>query len=176
MVGNFFAGNHYVDLKDRVASLVVTHPSRSFILAALLALLLAPGAALAWHLQTAGSGAATTNAFPKQSSTSTFDSKQFEAATPVEPTGAGSASQESVQFNANVHTSGDGQASVQVNGQSVPVPENGSTHTTVNTNGTTQVDVDVTSGTQNTQSSASSTYINLYTSSESAVSSESTTE
>ncbi|MGB4758945.1 MAG: hypothetical protein WBP26_02715 [Candidatus Saccharimonadales bacterium] len=175
MAGFFSIGSYQASLKERVTALMVAHPSGSFWSAALLALLLALGVALAWHLQAAGSGAATTNVLPKQSSTMIFDSERLGASVsqPGEVNKSSAQVQDAQHLDASVHSSGDN-TTVQVNGQAVPVPSNGATHMVVDSgNGTTQVDVRIESSTNTTSSSVSSTSVNLQTSSESVVSSES---
>lgn len=173
MAGDFFAENRHSSMKDRVSSYVLTHPTQSLVSAALLALLLAPGAAFAWRLQTASPNAATTNAFPKQSSTTTFSAVQSE---PLSPDSVGASQERSATELKTSVTTGNGETNVQVNGQEVPVPENGSTHTVVDNNGTTVVDVQVNTTTENSSSSYSSTSINLNTSSESTIDTESSFE
>jgi hypothetical protein len=171
MTGDFFAYSRHGGIRNRVASFVLAHPTQSLVSAALLALLLAPGAAFAWRLQTASPNAATTNAFPKQSSTTTFDAAQLEPLT----AGSAATSQESTsELKASV-SAGDGGTTVQVNGHTVPVPEDGTTHTIVDNNGTTVVDVTINT-TGGTNSSYSSTSINLNTSSESTIDTENSFE
>src|SRR6218665_3742993 len=85
MAGNSYYANRLKGFKAYVLSFAKRHPSRPFWLAALLALLLAPGAAFAWHVQTAGSNVATTNAFPKQSSTSNVSNTSVTGGEPAAP-------------------------------------------------------------------------------------------
>jgi hypothetical protein len=75
------------------------------------------------------------------------------------------------EFNATI-SNNDSQSTVEVNGQSIPVPENGSTHQVIeDDNGKTTVDISVDSNTSGsgTIKSRSSTNINFDSSSRSKV-------
>lgn len=177
MLSNLFAGSiHADDNKAMLSTYLRTLKSEPSKLAKVLAALLIPAAALGWWyysvamsvdavvpLNSTNSRTSDLPALEQQSSAEAItDSSSSSTTTPL--------SNSSENIDVNISGNNSPQTSVRIDGQSVPVPADGSTHQVIqNDNGKTTVDINVNSNSSGTSSTRSSTKINLKSSSSSDV-------
>jgi hypothetical protein len=176
MLSNLFASSIRADDNNAMLSTYLrTLKSEPSKLAKVLAALLIPAAALGWWYY---SVAMSVDAVVPLNSTSsrTSDLPALEQQSSVEAVTDSSSSSTTTPLsnsseNIDVNISGNSpQTSVRIDGQSVPVPAEGSTHQVIqNDNGKTTVDINVNSNSSGTSSTRSSTKINLKSSSSSDV-------
>lgn len=175
MLSNLFAGSIRADdNKAMLSTYLRTLKSEPSKLAKVLAALLIPAAALGWWyysvamsvdavvpLNSTSSRTSDLPALEQQSSVESATDSSSSTATPL------SSSSENIDVNISGNSP---QTSVRIDGQSVPVPTDGSTHQVIqNDNGKTTVDINVNSNSSGTSSTRSSTKINLKSSSSSDV-------
>jgi hypothetical protein len=137
----------------------------------LLAILTIPSAALGWwYYSLAMSVGAVTPLRPVAELSSPQDTPISEpqniTETPVDESASSSSSTSTDQIDLKINSNSSQTGVVEVDGQSIPVPSDGSTHQVIqNDNGKTTIDINVDSDTSGTSKTRSSTNINLRSSS-----------
>ena len=182
MLRNLFADNVVADNnKNNAIAYLRTLKESPTKIARLLAILIIPSAALAWwYYSLAMSVGAVTPLRPAadlSSSEEVFISEPHNVpeapADDSKESGSSSSSSSSIstdQIDLKINSNSSQTGVVEVDGQSIPVPTDGSTHQVIqNENGKTTVDINVESDSSGTSKSRSSTNINLRSSSSSDV-------
>lgn len=169
MLRNLFADNVIAENnKSNLLAYLHTlkeHPSK---IARLLAILIIPSAALGWWYYSLAMSIGSVTPLQTTSESSEeiilSEPQNISEIQPDESTSSSSASTDQIDLKINNSSSQTGV--VEVDGQSIPIPADGSTHQIIqNENGKTTVDINVESDTSGTSKSRSSTNINLRSSS-----------
>ncbi|MET0980077.1 MAG: hypothetical protein ABWX90_02375 [Candidatus Saccharimonadales bacterium] len=172
MLRNLSAGNlNANNITGQLATYLHNLHDNPLRLVSLLALIIVPIAALAWWYYSVvmSVNAVVPVQTTSQSSGSDISPDPQSSINPVTDAPAPASSHSTDSMDVHI-TSDSSKANVEVDGQSVPVPKNGSSHKVIeNNDGKTTVDINVDSDGSGTNRTRSSTSIDLHSSSSSSV-------
>lgn len=177
MLSNLFDSSFIAeDTNTSLASYFRTLRHNPTKFARLLAIFILPSMALGWWYyslaMSVGAVAPLRSSAGSSEEITIPDSQNAPAAPAVndtlttDATNSASSSVSTDQINLNINSNAAQSSTVEVDGQSIPVPADGSTHQIIqNDNGKTTIDINVDSDTSGTSKTRSSTNINLRSSS-----------
>lgn len=171
MLGNSSASSIITDARAALATYLRTlkeHPNR---LVSLLAVLIISAAALGWWFYSFAMSLDAVKPLQPAADSSELQvsdpQKTPEAVTDSQATAGSSSEKADGNSSTNIHSS---EINVEIDGQTIPVPENGSTHQVIqNDNGKTTVDISVDSDTSGSNKTRTSTDIRMKSSSSSDI-------